>query len=135
MKPTPKLFAILAATVIAALPALARGGDHGPGPGFGPPHEGGMFHMARALDLTEDQQAKIRDITKTYMDGDLGTRLDAVHEARKALGKLVHDPAATDDAITQAAQAVGTAQGAFDRARKALFDEGISSSRQPSERR
>jgi Spy/CpxP family protein refolding chaperone len=104
-------FATLAAVAaLAAAPTLAQMGPHGPGPG-GPGGPGGppsILHLADELGLTADQKTQIKAIENRYRDGELGTAMDSMRDARETLGKAIHDATATDDAVTQAASAVAT---------------------------
>lgn len=106
-------FATLAAVAaLAAAPALAQmgPGPHGPGPG-GPGGPGGppsILHLADELGLTADQKTQIKAIENRYRDGELGTAMDSMRDARETLGRTIHDVAASDDAVTQAAATVAT---------------------------
>jgi Spy/CpxP family protein refolding chaperone len=105
-----KIATLTAALALAAAPAVAQGGPHGPGPG-GPGGPGGppsILHMADELGLTADQQTRIQAIETTYRDGELGTAMDSMRDLRETLATTIHDVAATDDAVAQAAGAVAT---------------------------
>jgi Spy/CpxP family protein refolding chaperone len=95
--------ASLAAAVFVVGAAAAQGWDHG-GPGrHGPDF---LAHMAKHLDLTEEQSATIQKIVNTYMDGALGDKMEAMHQAREALGAAIHDPAKSDRQVQDTASAV-----------------------------
>ena len=111
--------AIALAALIVGIPALA--GDHGPKGhrGHGGPHgfmEGrghgpdAPFHhlkmIAHDLELTETQREQLHEIVKGAMDGELGETMKALREAHRALGKLVHDPQASEQQIRDAARAM-----------------------------
>jgi len=103
---------VLAAAVVAALPAAAQGpGHYGRGPGGpggpGGPHGQGMIaHMAQELGLSAEQQTRIKEVVSKYRDGTLGSLRTAMHEARGTLGETIHDPEATDAQVQEAVAAV-----------------------------
>ena len=75
-------------------------GDHGFG--FGP-------WMARELNLTADQQTKIKGIADAHKDA-LEKAAKGAADAREALRLKVHDPAASEDAVRAAATAAAQAK-------------------------
>ncbi len=98
-----------AAVLIAAAFAAAAWAGHGfgpHGPGHGPEGPGHILHMAKQLGLTEEQTSQVRAIVARYMEGSLGQAMESMHEAREALARTIHDVAASDDAVGQAAAAV-----------------------------
>ena len=110
---------LVSALALAAPPAFAQGGppDHAPG---GPPS---ILHLAQELGLTDAQKAQIRGIQAKYMDGELGEAMEAMREARRALGGAIHDVAATDETVTRAAAAVAALEPTVAIARHRLFVE------------
>lgn len=110
---TPRIALILTLFALALAPAIAQQGG-------GPPHRGmhggpggdgqGMGMMmgrfADEIGLTADQRAQMRAITAKYMGGDLGTAMDSLRAAHKALATSIHDATATDDQVTAAAKQV-----------------------------
>lgn len=116
-----RIATLAAAAALVAAPALAQmgPGPHGPGPG-GPPS---LLHRADELGLTEDQQAQIKVIEKKYRDGELGDLMESMRSAQKTLATAIHDVAATDDAVTQAASAVGALEAKIAVQRHHLFVE------------
>lgn len=100
----------IAVAALSLAPVLAQpgGGPHR-GWGHGPEGETGMVeHLAQALDLTADQRTTIRQIVAKYEGGALGNHMDAMRTAHRALAEAVHNPAATDDQVQQAAATVAT---------------------------
>lgn len=96
-----------AAVVLAIAPILAHGDADWKGHnGNGPDGHRPMARMAAALDLTPDQQAQVRNIVSRYRKGPLGERMAAMRTGRHTLRALIHDPAATDDQVQQAAGTV-----------------------------
>ena len=95
--------AALAAGFLVSVAALAA--DPG---SMGPRPHGDMDHRAfmDEIGLTEDQQGKIHDILRQHMEGPLGEQMHAFHTAHDALDVLIHDPSATDQQVTDSANAV-----------------------------
>jgi len=90
--------AVLAAGILVSAAALAGpGGPHGDMDRHGPMEEMG---------LTADQQDKVHEILRAHMDGALGEQMHAYRTAHDALDDVIHDPAATDQQVTDAANAV-----------------------------
>ncbi|HKQ62777.1 MAG TPA: periplasmic heavy metal sensor [Candidatus Polarisedimenticolaceae bacterium] len=108
----------LAIAACALTPALAQGwgegeGPHhrGPGPGPGPGFglgPGFVEHLAEMLDLTSEQRSQVHEIVRKHMDGALGERLDAMREAHETLHATIHDAAASDAQVQQAAAAAAS---------------------------
>ena len=103
-----RIATLAAAAALIAAPALAQmgHGPHGPGPGPGPGGHHSITQMAEELGLTAEQTAQIKAVEKKYRDGELGDLTDSVRDAQRTLAATIHDAAATDDAVTQAAAAV-----------------------------
>jgi Spy/CpxP family protein refolding chaperone len=101
-----RIATLASVAALAAAPVLAQmgPGPHGPGPG-GPPS---ILQMADELGLTAEQKSQIKAIENKYRDGELGDAMDTMRGLRETLAKTIHDAAATDDAVTQAATAVNT---------------------------
>jgi Spy/CpxP family protein refolding chaperone len=89
--------AAMAALVVA--PVAAQ-------PGHPPGGHGMMGRMAQELSLTMEQKTKIREIEAKYMDGTLGTLMDAAQQAREKLEALIHDATATNAQVQEAAIAL-----------------------------
>ena len=64
-----------------------------------------MMGIFRELDLTEDQRGQLRTIVHEQMEGELGELMRDQRQARRDLGKLIHDPATEESAIIDAVQA------------------------------
>jgi Spy/CpxP family protein refolding chaperone len=80
----------------------ARGygaGGHGPG------GAGQMMGIFRQLDLTEEQREQLRATARDQMEDELGQLTRDQFQARRDLGKLIHDPDAEESAIIDAVQA------------------------------
>jgi Spy/CpxP family protein refolding chaperone len=58
------------------------------------------------LDLSSEQRTKIHDIVRGSMEGELGDRLQAFGEARRALELSIWDGEATEESLGEAAQVV-----------------------------
>jgi Spy/CpxP family protein refolding chaperone len=102
--------------------AQHRGRHHPMPPGEFGPGAGPMGHMAEELELTEEQRTDIRAIAKRYHDGSLGEALQAHQQAQRELRAVIHDPAAGEQAVLDAARRV-SGQGeqiALERHRMAL---------------
>jgi Spy/CpxP family protein refolding chaperone len=100
MKNATRTLLLGCAIVTLILPAAARAG----GPPHGRGHAGArLSHLAEALELTEEQQAQVREIFRKHKDGALGTELVSMREARRRLDALIHDAAASDAQVRQAA--------------------------------
>ena len=100
---------LLVTTVAMAAPQGQRGngsGARGFGPdGHGQRGAGQMMGIFRELDLTEDQRGQLRTIVHEQMEGELGELMRDQRQARRDLGKLIHDPATEESAIIDAVQA------------------------------
>ena len=95
------------ALALATLPAAAQGfgpPGHGPGPGRGDGNP--ILHMTKELGLSDAQTTEVKTITERYMEGTLGQAMDSMREARASVQKTVHDVAATDDQVREAAAVV-----------------------------
>ena len=101
-----------AALLALALPALAQPGPgfHGGPGGHGPGPEGMVDHMTQELGLSDAQKSQLRAILDKYHSGEFGDTMKAFHDSRAQLETLVHDPAATDQQVLDAARQAG-AQG------------------------
>ena len=88
-----------AVAALVAAPAVAQPGHHPGGPGM-------LGPMAQALGLTADQQFKIQEIETQYMEGTLGTVMDAARQAREKLDQLILSSTSTDTEVQEAATAV-----------------------------
>jgi Spy/CpxP family protein refolding chaperone len=104
----------LVATAVAAL-ALAAGtaaahayGRPGHGPRTGIAEH--LLHMAKVLDLTDDQKAQIEAIAAKEKGGASGASAVSMRTARQTLAGTIHDPSATDDQVRDAASAVAALQ-------------------------
>ena len=70
-----------------------------------------MFrHMARALDLTDDQKAKIKDVLKAHA-AEVEAQMKASGSARRALHQAVLADPIDETAIRAAATALGSVEG------------------------
>jgi Spy/CpxP family protein refolding chaperone len=101
----------IAAVVVAAsllggsVLAQPRGqGRHWMGGGGYGQCQGMPCAMAEELDLTQDQRDAIREIADRHRDGALGELSRTGREARRALGLLIHDPGADEQAVLDAAR-------------------------------
>jgi Spy/CpxP family protein refolding chaperone len=90
--------------------ALAQGHDSGKGPN---PH-GGMgrslgpvMDLLHKLELTEEQQDQLRATVHEHMGGKLGKLTHESLQMRRQLERLIHNPAAEEDAILEAVHQVG----------------------------
>jgi len=98
-------FATAAALALVILPAAAQGfgpPGHGRGPGDGNP----MLHMMQQLGLSDAQMTQVKAVTAKYTDGSLREPMDAMPAARMNVQKTIHDVAATDDQVREAAAVV-----------------------------
>jgi len=99
---------VLGTGATLAGPQGGRGG-HGPyahghaGSGPGPGMMGGLFHQ---LDLTDEQSEQVRTKIEAHMEGPLGEYTRQQDEIRQELRQLIHDPAADENAIADAARRV-----------------------------
>jgi Spy/CpxP family protein refolding chaperone len=86
-----------------------------------------MDRMADALDLTEEQRARVQEITRKHMEGALGDCLETMRQARERLGAVIHDAAATDAQVQEAASAVAAQVTlvAVERHRMAVEIDGV----------
>jgi len=66
--------------------------------------------MSRALDLTEDQKSRIKDVLRTHAD-EIKAQMQASSTARRALHDAVMAQPTNEDAIRAAAAQVGQTQG------------------------
>lgn len=66
--------------------------------------------MSRALDLTEDQKSRIKDVLRTHAD-EIKAQMQASATARRALHDAVMAQTTNESAIRAAAAQVGQAQG------------------------
>jgi len=100
-------FVTAAALALAAIPAAAYAFG-GPGHGHGPGGDGAgrILHMAKELGLSDAQTAQIQAIAAKHKDGALGEAMQSMREARGTLAKTIHDAAATDDQVRDAAATV-----------------------------
>ena len=100
-------FVTAAALALAAIPAAAYAFG-GPGHGHGPGGDGAnrILHMAKELGLSDAQTAQIQTIAAKHKDGALGEAMQSMREARGTLAKTIHDAAATDDQVRDAAATV-----------------------------
>jgi len=117
------------------LPALAQpgpgGGPRGPHPGMhghGPEHMHRMLmHMADKLELTEAQRDEIRTILETSHSGVLGEQMEALTEAKRQLGSVIHDLEATEQQVIDACRSVAAVeeQLALERRRTFVAINGV----------
>jgi Spy/CpxP family protein refolding chaperone len=64
---------------------------------------GGVF---RQLDLTDEQREQVRTKIEAHMEGALGEYMRQQDEIRQELQRLIHDPAADENAVADAARRV-----------------------------
>jgi Spy/CpxP family protein refolding chaperone len=57
------------------------------------------------LDLSDEQRTQVRSLMQEAMDGELGRLLQDRREQRRAVGRLIHDPAAEESAVLDAVRA------------------------------
>ena len=96
------LGAAIAAFVLA--PAIAQGpGRPGRGPGGGPDR---IEWLTDALGLSEEQQHRIQEIMTKHRTEAASGRGEAAWKARQALDAAIHDAAATDAQVQEAAAAL-----------------------------
>src|SRR5262245_60002324 len=70
-----------------------------------------MFrHMAQALDLSDDQKTKIKDVLKTYA-AEVEAQMKASGSARRALHQAILAEPIDEAAIRSAAAALGSVEG------------------------
>ena len=95
----------IAALALAGVPAAAHGFGH---PGHGPGGGGAehILHMAKTLDLTAAQHTQIESIAEDAKAGAIGKTWKSMRTTHESLASLIHDPAATDDQVRDAAAAV-----------------------------
>jgi Spy/CpxP family protein refolding chaperone len=100
-RPFPTAAALVAVALLISIPAAA-----GPGPGHPPP---GAIERHNAfldeLGLTDEQKADVREVMRKHMSGALGEQLRAMRTAHEALATLIHDTDATDQQVTDSANA------------------------------
>ncbi len=66
--------------------------------------------MARTLDLTDDQKARIKDVLRAHAD-EIKAQMQASGDARRALHDAVMAPQIDESAVRTAAMKVGQVQG------------------------
>ena len=67
---------------------------------------GHVLHMAKVLELTDAQTSQIESILASHKEGAPGGARASMREAREALARTIHDAAATDDQVRDAAATV-----------------------------
>ncbi|HKF44524.1 MAG TPA: Spy/CpxP family protein refolding chaperone [Thermoanaerobaculia bacterium] len=81
-----------------------------PGHGKGDPAFRMFHHMAEALDLTDDQKAKIKEVLKAHA-AEIEAQMRASATARRALHQATLADSTDESAIRAAAQSLGAVQG------------------------
>jgi len=101
--------ATAASMALATLPVASQ--EMGP-PRHGQGHGGGnpILHMMKELGLNDAQTAQVKAITEKYTGGDLGTSMDRARDARGVLMRTIHDVAATEAQVRDAAANVALAE-------------------------
>jgi len=97
------VIALMAGTfgVLARQGPAARGGEER----FDRGH-GRMARMAYELDLNDEQRVQFREIFHRYHSNELGELKRTVREARRELRGVIHDPAAGEPQVLEAARKV-----------------------------
>ena len=111
---------------IAVSLALVAGGLAVAGPGrYRDGNAGGprLQRLARELDLTDGQKARIKEIFDAHRADGLGAAAQSSRQARRDLRLLIHDPAADESAIRNAATRVAQTEGDLAVERHKMFGE------------
>jgi Spy/CpxP family protein refolding chaperone len=104
-------FGCFAVVALAALPALAQGGQMGHGPHGGGMHGHGelMAHMIHKLDLSDTQRDQVHQIfEQTQKETELNR--ETMRVAHEVLADLMHAEAYDEASIRAAAEEVAAAQ-------------------------
>jgi len=101
-------FGIGTALLAVAFASAGEWGPPPPPPGEGPGHFG---MMAKQLGLSAAQQTQIRAITEKYMEGPMSEWMQALGDARVALGAAIHDEDATDEQVQDKAAGIAFIEG------------------------
>jgi len=64
-----------------------------------------ILHMAKELDLSDAQLAQVKAITTKHEEA-FGQTMERTHEARAAVQRTIHDVAATEAQVREAAASV-----------------------------
>ena len=84
---------------------------------------GRMQYLSRELDLTDGQKARIKEIVEAHRAAGLGAASQQSRQARRDLRLLIHDPAADESAIRDAATRAAQAEGDLAVERHKMFGE------------
>jgi Spy/CpxP family protein refolding chaperone len=108
MKTTLQKASLLAllALAAAALGAGAQGRQGGPGGQGGPPLLGHAGRALHELDLSREQQSRIREVVREAAEAGIGGQVRAFEEARRELDSLIWDPSSTEQEVLAASQAL-----------------------------
>ncbi len=137
MKKTLKPIALLGAVVLALgmSPAFAQAPPSGDAPGggmhrgmhgkHGPEGPGDFMFMRlmHRLDLSADQRDKVKDIVRTYRDGDLGTAARDLRDAHHALEVAIWSTGSTEASISEAVQGLSAKIAAMAEVRHRMAGE------------
>ncbi|HEX4823597.1 MAG TPA: Spy/CpxP family protein refolding chaperone [Candidatus Polarisedimenticolaceae bacterium] len=102
---------------------LASGLAVAQGPGRYRSRGGQLENLSRQLDLTDGQKARVKEIFAAHRADGLGAAAQASRQARRTLNQLIHDPAADEGAIRDAAARATQAQGDLAVERHKMFGE------------
>jgi len=106
-------FALLAGGLALAGPGRYR--ERTPG--------GRLEQLSRQLDLTDGQKARIKEIFEAHRAAGLGDAARSSRLARRDLRLMIHDPAADESAIRNAATRVAQTEGDLAVERHKMFGE------------
>ena len=106
--PTRKI--VLASLALAlAIPAFLFAAAAAPGAEGWGDHGHFLQHMAKQLNLTADQQTKIKAVFAAHK-ADLATQMTQLHQARTQLSSAIHADTFDESAIRTASQGVAAAE-------------------------
>ena len=100
---------LLVVAFSVALSGLAPAAQAGPGHGFhghGPGPGARLERILDGLDLEDSQRGEILGIMERYHEGALGGTAEDLRQARRQLRKAIHDPAAGEQQVLEAARVV-----------------------------
>lgn len=124
-----KPIAVLCAVALlgSGLPVLSQPDPGPPGEERHGPGSWMMEHLADKLDLSDAQRTQFHEIVSRYKSGALGTSQTALRQSREQLGRLMGDPASTEQQVLDAARAVSaqSEQAAVQRHRMAVEIDSI----------
>ena len=116
--------------VIAACAATLAGGLAFAEPGRNLGEDGRRVRMvermARKLDLTEGQRVRMREIYEKHRAEGLSDAARNARQAHREMRRLIHDPAAGEDAVREAATKAARADADLAAARHRVFADAFT---------